>query len=49
MNMTLARMEAVAQGRVWTGRQALSRGLVDGMIGAWSALGPPSGGQLRAQ
>lgn len=27
--MTLEEMEEVAQGRVWTGRQAMSRGLVD--------------------
>jgi protease-4 len=28
----------VAQGRVWTGRQALQRGLVDHLGGLWTAL-----------
>lgn len=31
-------MEAVAQGRVWTGRQAVGAGLVDGIGGLWSAI-----------
>eukprot|EP01034_Spumella_vulgaris_P021842 gene21842-27913_t len=37
-NMSEAAMEEVAQGRVWTGRQALSRGLVDKIGGLRSAL-----------
>jgi ClpP class serine protease len=37
-NMTLDSMQAVAQGRVWTGRQAKERGLVDHTGGLWKAL-----------
>lgn len=36
--MTLDAMQQVAQGRVWTGRQALEVGLVDEIGGLWSAL-----------
>jgi protease-4 len=31
-------VDAVAQGRVWTGRQALQRGLVDSYGGLWEAI-----------
>lgn len=37
-NMTFESMQEVAQGRVWTGRQALQIGLVDDLGGYWKAL-----------
>lgn len=37
-NMTLEEVEAVAQGRVWTGEQALQNGLIDGLGGMDEAL-----------
>ena len=37
-NMSLDSLLEVAQGRVWTGRQALRRGLVDDVGGIWKAL-----------
>eukprot|EP00981_Chlorochromonas_danica_P000436 scaffold96_cov167-Ochromonas_danica.AAC.43 len=37
-NMTVEAMQEVAQGRVWTGRQALDRGLVDQIGGLWKAV-----------
>lgn len=37
-NMTVEDMNEVAQGRVWTGRQALERNLVDELGGLWKAL-----------
>lgn len=37
-NMTLEEVEAIAQGRVWTGKQALENGLVDGLGGLEQAL-----------
>ena len=36
--MSLESLLEVAQGRVWTGRQAVSRGLVDHIGGVWAAL-----------
>jgi ClpP class serine protease len=36
--MEVDAMNEVAQGRVWTGRQGLERGLVDHMGGLWKAL-----------
>lgn len=36
--MSIEQMLEVAQGRVWTGRQALDVGLVDEIGGLWSAL-----------
>ena len=37
-NMTIDDMLTVAQGRVWTGRQALDRNLVDRVGGLWEAV-----------
>ncbi len=37
-SMSVEDMNEVAQGRVWTGRQALNRGLVDRMGGMWAAI-----------
>ncbi|SKA71682.1 protease-4 [Thiothrix eikelboomii] len=37
-NMSVEAVNAVAQGRVWTGRQALDRGLVDALGGLQAAL-----------
>ena len=37
-DMPYAQMQEVAQGRVWTGRQAMERGLVDGKGGLFTAL-----------
>jgi len=37
-NMTIDDMLTVAQGRVWTGRQALNRNLVDKVGGLWEAV-----------
>jgi len=37
-SMSYDQMHEVAQGRVWTGRQAAERGLVDGLGGLYSAL-----------
>lgn len=37
-SMSIEQMQEVAQGRVWTGRQALEIGLVDEIGGLWSAL-----------
>jgi len=37
-SMSIEAMEEVAQGRVWTGRQAKERGLVDHLGGLWKAL-----------
>ena len=37
-NMTIDDMLNVAQGRVWTGRQALNRNLVDKVGGLWEAV-----------
>ncbi|KAJ1430440.1 peptidase family S49-domain-containing protein [Ochromonadaceae sp. CCMP2298] len=37
-SMEVDAMHEVAQGRVWTGRQGLQRGLVDHMGGLWKAL-----------
>lgn len=37
-SMSVEQMENFAQGRVWTGREALARGLVDHMGGLWSAV-----------
>ena len=31
--MTMEEVEALAQGRVWTGEQALENGLIDGLGG----------------
>ena len=36
--MSVEDMNEVAQGRVWTGRQALNNGLVDRMGGMWAAI-----------
>ena len=37
-NMTVEEVEAIAQGRVWTGEQALQNGLVDGLGGMDQAI-----------
>ena len=37
-NMTMEEVEALAQGRVWTGEQALENGLIDGLGGMDQAL-----------
>ena len=37
-NMPLERVEEVARGRVWTGADALERGLVDELGGFWAAV-----------
>ena len=37
-NMTIEEVEAIAQGRVWTGEQALQNGLVDGLGGMDQAI-----------
>ena len=37
-NMPLARVQEVARGRVWTGADALERGLVDELGGFWAAV-----------
>jgi len=37
-NLTIHATEAVAQGRVWTGRQAKGAGLVDALGGLWTAI-----------
>lgn len=37
-NMTMEEVETIAQGRVWTGKQALENGLVDGLGGLEQAL-----------
>ena len=37
-NMPLARVQDVARGRVWTGADALERGLVDELGGFWAAV-----------
>jgi protease-4 len=37
-NMPLARVQDVARGRVWTGADALERGLVDELGGFWTAV-----------
>jgi protease-4 len=37
--LTAAAVESVAEGRVWTGRQAIARGLVDALGGIEEALG----------
>ena len=37
-NMTVEEVEAIAQGRVWTGEQALQNGLVDGLGGIDQAI-----------
>eukprot|EP01033_Poteriospumella_lacustris_P015346 gene15348-10973_t len=37
-SMSVEQMEDIAQGRVWTGREALARGLVDHMGGLWTAV-----------
>lgn len=37
-NLSLEEVEAIAQGRVWTGKQALENGLVDGLGGMDQAL-----------
>ncbi len=37
-NMGLEEVEAIAQGRVWTGKQALENGLIDGLGGMEEAL-----------
>ncbi|MEJ6557549.1 MAG: signal peptide peptidase SppA [Flavobacteriaceae bacterium] len=37
-NMTMEDVETIAQGRVWTGKQALENGLVDGLGGLEQAL-----------
>ncbi len=37
-NMTIEEVDAVAQGRIWTGRQALDRGLVDQLGGFEEAV-----------
>lgn len=36
--MTLESMEEVAQGRVWSGREAVTRGLIDELGGFWHAV-----------
>lgn len=36
--MGVEAMNEVAQGRVWTGRQALQEGLTDHMGGLWKAI-----------
>jgi protease-4 len=36
--LPLARVQEIARGRVWTGADALSRGLVDELGGFWSAV-----------
>jgi hypothetical protein len=36
--MTVEAMQEVAQGRVWTGKQALQFGLIDDLGGFWKAL-----------
>ncbi|HET7662994.1 MAG TPA: S49 family peptidase, partial [Rhodanobacteraceae bacterium] len=41
--MTYAAVDAVAQGRVWTGRQALERGLVDKLGSLHQAVGAAAG------
>jgi protease IV len=37
-NMTVEEVEAIAQGRIWTGEQALQNGLVDGLGGMDQAI-----------
>ena len=37
-NMTVENLRELAQGRVWTGRQAFNRGLVDHIGGLWLGL-----------
>jgi len=37
-NMTFEQLDGLAQGRVWTGQQALENGLVDSLGGLWQAV-----------
>jgi protease-4 len=37
-NLTVAKVESLGQGRVWTGRQAVSNGLTDEVGGLWEAV-----------